>query len=448
LKRPGKNNTPRLALYTLGCKVNQFESDCLVDQFKARGFEAVSFKDKADIYIINTCAVTHEAQRQSAQMVRQTVRNHPKAVILAAGCAAQLFPEDYQKISGLDYLAGTFGKLDIPFRIPSPEKKSCPELLHQGEPEHIITPQFPLPDQRTRGLLRIQEGCNAACSYCLVPRARGRSRSLRVDEVRSGVEGLAGQGIRELMVTGIHLGLYGEDLSPRDSLASLLKALLPRYPEVYFRLSSLEPQEVTPELIQLFQKYPNLCPHLHIPLQAGEDSLLRKMNRTYSTEFYQSLIQTIDLELPYAAIGTDLIVGFPGEEDVLFQKTLDFIQALPLSYLHIFPYSSRPGTPAADFPNPIPVKIKKDRLRILRELDRQKRESFMNRSLGQTFSALVLKSDGIKGWVTALTENYLTVSIPGEFPQNQRIQIRLSSLEKGGGLIGLPCLNRDSAPFE
>jgi threonylcarbamoyladenosine tRNA methylthiotransferase MtaB len=438
LKRPGKNNPPRVAVYTLGCKVNQFESDCLLDRFKAQGFIAVPFKTKADFYIINTCAVTHEAQRQSAQRVRQTVRNHPEAVILAAGCAAQLFPRDYERIPGLDYLAGTFGKLDIPFRIPFPEKKSRPELLPCSESEHIITPQFPIPDQRTRGLLRIQDGCNAACSYCLVPHARGRSQSLMVEEVRSGVEGLSHQGIRELILTGIHLGLYGDDLSPRESLVSLLEILLPKYPEINFRLSSLEPQEVTPELIDLFQKFSNLCPHLHIPLQSGNDFLLEKMTRTYTTDFYGRLIRNINRELPYAAIGADLIVGFPGEEDVLFQKTLDFIQALPLSYLHIFPYSPRPGTPAADFPNPVPEKIKKERLKVIRELDRQKRESFMNRCLGRTFSALVLKPGREKGWITALTENYLTVSVPGEFPRNQRIPVRLSSLEKDRGLIGLP----------
>ncbi|HMK66672.1 MAG TPA: MiaB/RimO family radical SAM methylthiotransferase, partial [Thermodesulfobacteriota bacterium] len=312
MKKPGSSQPARVAIYTLGCKVNQFESHCLLDRYKAQGFEAVPFKEEADLYIINTCAVTHEAQRQSAQMVRQAVRNHPQSVVLAAGCASQLFPNDYEKISGLDYLAGTFGKLELPWGIKGLYKQSRQQLLHCSESEHTIVPQFPLPDQRTRGLLRIQEGCNAFCSYCLVPRARGRSRSLAVKDVLSGVEGLAGQGIKELVVTGIHLGLYGDDLNPKENLVSLLRNLLPRFPEMVFRLSSLEPQEVTPELIRLFLDYPNLCRHLHIPLQSGEDSLLQKMNRTYATAFYQQLIQTIHRVLPYAAIGADLIVGFPG----------------------------------------------------------------------------------------------------------------------------------------
>ncbi len=360
MKKRGENNPCRVAVYTLGCKVNQFESACLLERFQAQGWEAVPFKDKADCYLINTCAVTAEAQRQSAQMVRQVIRNYPGSLVVAAGCAAQLFPEEYEKIPGLDYIAGTFKKLEIPYKIRSLGKTQSPYLLHSPESEHTLEAQFPMTAQRTRAFVRIQEGCNAQCSYCLVPRARGRSRSLLLTEVISGVEVLAGQGIKELILTGIHLGQYGGDLRPQESLVTLLEILLPQNPGVYFRLSSLEPQEVTPALLALFKKYPNLCPHLHIPLQAGEDSLLKKMNRSYSTEFYGRLIRTIHQEIPIAAIGADLIVGFPGEVEALFQKTLKFINGLPLSYLHIFPYSARPDTPAADFPHPVPEKIKRN----------------------------------------------------------------------------------------
>ncbi len=437
MKRPGKPDRPRVALYTLGCKVNQFESACLLERFQARGWEAVPFKEKADLYIVNTCAVTHEAQRQSAQMIRQSIHRHPDSLVLAAGCAAQLFPQDYEKMAGLDYIAGTFQKLEIPFKLASLTKTSRPVLLQSPESDHVIAAHFPLPGQRTRAVLRIQEGCNAQCSYCLVPRARGRSRSLARPEVVSGIEGLAGQGIRELILTGIHLGQYGGDLSPAENLVSLLEVVLPRHPELYIRLSSLEPQEVTPELIGLFKKYPNLCPHLHIPLQAGENSLLQKMNRTYSTEFYHRLIQRVHQEIPYGAIGADLIVGFPGESEALFQKTVNLISGLPLSYLHIFPYSRRPGTPAADFPHPVPEKAKKERLQLIRALDREKRKAFMERCLGKAFSALVLQPDREKGRVKALTENYLTVLIPGNFKQNDRLRVRLESFDSSEGLIAL-----------
>lgn len=436
MKKPGKNNPPRVAVYTLGCKVNQFESACLEERFQDQGWEAVPFKEKADLYVINTCAVTAEAQRQSAQMVRQVIRNHPESLVVAAGCAAQIFPQDYEKIAGLDYITGTFKKLEAPFTIPSLGKAVSPCLLLTPEEEHIVEAQFPKPAHRTRAFVRIQEGCNAQCSYCLVPRARGRSRSLPMKDVLSGVEALAGQGIKELILTGIHLGQYGGDLSPATDLVSLLEVLLPGHPGIFIRLSSLEPQEVTPALLGLFKKYPNLCPHLHIPLQAGEDSLLKKMNRTYSTEFYGRLIRTVHREIPYAAIGADLIVGFPGEDESLFQKTLDFISDLPLSYLHIFPYSRRPGTPAADFPSPVPGKIKKERLRIIRALDREKRQAFMGPCLGQVFSALVLQPGNEKGWFKALTGNYLTVSIPGRFKQNERVRVRLEKVDLDRGLIG------------
>lgn len=436
MKNPGKDNPRRVAVYTLGCKVNQFESACLLERFQAQGWEAVPFKDNADCFLINTCAVTAEAQRQSAQMVRQVIRNYPESLIVAAGCATQLFPKDFEKIAGLDYIAGTFKKLEIPYQISSLEKTQSPYLLLSPESEHTLDAQFPRSVQRTRAFVRIQEGCNGRCSYCLVPRARGRSRSLLLTEVISGVERLAGQGIKELILTGIHLGQYGEDLHPRESLVSLLEILLPQNPEVYFRLSSLEPQEVTPALLTLFKKYPNLCPHLHIPLQAGEDSLLKKMNRSYSTDFYRRLIQSIRREIPYAAIGADLIVCFPSEDEALFQKTLEFIGCLPLSYLHIFPYSPRPDTPAADFPHRVPEKIKKERLQIVRAVDRQKREEFLRLCLGQVFSALVLQPGKQKGWCKALTENYLTVSIPGNFQKNDRLRVRLKMVDPSRGLTG------------
>lgn len=255
-------------------------------------------------------------------------------------------------------------------------------------------------------------------------------------EIVSGIRGLIQEGIKEIILTGIHLGQYGEDLSPPENLVSLLEVLLPEFPEGSFRLSSLEPQEVTPGLIALFKKFPNLCPHLHIPLQAGEDSLLKKMNRTYSLDYYRSLIQTLYQEIPGASLGTDLIIGFPGETDALFQKAVAFISDLPLSYLHLFPYSPRPGTPAAGFPHPVPEKVKKERLQLIRLVDQQKREAFIGRCLGLDFSALVLRPDREKEGSQVLTENYLTVFIPTRIEKNTRIRIRLEARDASKGLIG------------
>ena len=238
------------------------------------------------------------------------------------------------------------------------------------------------------------------------------------------------QGIKELILTGIHLGQYGGDLLPRGHPGfSFRNPPSTQNPDLYFRLSSLEPQEVTPALLDLFKKFPNLCPHLHIPLQSGEDSILRKMNRTYSRDFYRRLILSIHRKFPYAAIGADLIVGFPGEGEIQFQETLNLLSEIPLSYLHIFPFSPRPGTPAAGFPDPVPEKTKKEYLRIIRAIDRQKRESFNRLCLGHDFSALVLQPAKEKGWTQVLTENYLTVSIPGRLKKNERIRVLLKSLD-------------------
>jgi len=421
-----------VAIYTLGCKVNQFESACLSERFQDQGWEAVPFKEKADLYIINTCAVTAEAQRQSAQMVRQAVRNHPESVVMATGCAGQLFPEKFSKIPGLDYVVGHFNKLQIPNLIGSLEKSHQARTILFPKAVQPLEAYSPLPGEKTRAFLRIQDGCDARCSYCLVPKARGRSRSLSLDEVVSGVGFLSRQGVKELVLTGIHLGQYGGDLSPAATLGSLLEDLLQKFPQLYFRVSSLEPQEVTLSLLNLFKKFSNLCPHLHIPLQAGDDSILQKMNRTYTVEFYRRLIQTIHCEIPHAAIGADLIVGFPGEGETQFQNTLSFIYEIPLSYLHIFPFSPRPGTPAAGFPDPVPDKIKKERIQRMRSMDRVKREAFIHRCLGKTFSALVLQPSKEKGWSKALTENYLTVFIPGRFKKNDRIRVRLSSVDSTG----------------
>jgi threonylcarbamoyladenosine tRNA methylthiotransferase MtaB len=432
LKNPEESNSPRVAIHTLGCKVNQFESACLRERFQSLGWNTVPFKEEADLYIINSCAVTAEAQRQSAQMVRKALRNHPGSRVIVAGCAGQLFPEEFKKIPGIDFVLGHFNKLQIPDLMALPEKSRPSPIILISQTEQPLESHFPLPNEKTRAFLRIQDGCDARCSYCLVPRARGRSRSLSPYEVISGVTFLAQKGVRELVLTGIHLGQYGGDLDPAVTLVSLLETLLPTHPHLYFRLSSLEPREVTPALLDLFHKFPNLCPHLHIPLQSGDDSILQKMDRNYSVEFYHRLIQTLHREIPQVAIGVDLIVGFPGEGENQFQGTIKFLSEIPLSYLHIFPFSPRPGTPAAEFAEQVPDKIKKERLQIVRTLDRHKREAYMSFCLGKNFSALVLQPAREKGWTRVLTENYLTVFIPGRFKKNERIRVRLKTLDPTG----------------
>jgi threonylcarbamoyladenosine tRNA methylthiotransferase MtaB len=425
----------KIAVHTLGCKVNQFESEALVQAFQERGWDLVSFQEPADLYLINTCAVTAEAQRQSAQAVRGALRRSPEALIAAAGCAAQLFPEVFNRLTGLDYLFGTGNKLELPSTVDFSRKPACPQ--NRIQPVSSFNPlslECPTPTQRTRGLFRIQEGCDAHCSYCIVPQARGPSRSLPPELVREGLLRLGAAGIREIILTGIHLGQYGRDLRPPWNLTGLLKEVLraPALPSL--RLSSLEMHEVTPELVSLIKKEPRLSSHLHIPLQSGDDPILLRMNRPYSSTEYAELLYRLRAELPYAALGADVIVGFPGEDERAFQRTHDFIARLPLAYLHVFPYSSRPGTPAALFPGQVPAREKKERARRLRALDKHKRSDFFRRCAGREFSALVLRGPGPDGWCKGLTENYLSIRLKGNFQENTRLRVRITGRDEKGVL--------------
>jgi threonylcarbamoyladenosine tRNA methylthiotransferase MtaB len=419
------------AIQTLGCKVNQFESEALAQAFQERGWNPVPFQESADLYLINTCAVTSEAQRQSAQAVRGAVRRSPEALIVAAGCAAQLFPDFFSRISGLDYLFGTGNKLTIPVTVDFSRKTACPQI--RVRPVSSCPPlslECPTPRQRTRGLFRIQEGCDTHCSYCLVPQARGPSRSLPPELIREGLFRLAAKGIREVILTGIHLGQYGRDLRPPWTLTGLLKEVLQSPTLPALRLSSLEMHEVTPKLVSLLKKEPRLCRHLHIPLQSGDDPILQRMNRPYSTGEYAELLDRLRTELPYAALGADVIVGFPGEDEGAFQRTYDFIARLPLAYLHVFPFSSRPGTPAALFPGQVPAREKKERARRLRALDGEKRSDFFRRCAGRTFSALILRASGPDGWCEGLTDNYLSIRLRGNFQKNTRLRVRITGRDE------------------
>ncbi len=425
----------KVAIQTFGCKVNQFESEALIRAFQERGWNPVPFQEAADLYLINTCAVTAEAQRQSAQAVRGAVRRSPEALIAAAGCAAQLFPDYFSQIAGLDYLFGTGNKLRFPSSDDFSRKPASLQI--RLEPVSSFPPlslECPNPFFRTRAVFRIQEGCDAHCSYCVVPQARGPSRSLSPERVQEGLFRLGASGIQEIILTGIHLGQYGRDLQPPWSLTELLQEVLKTPGRTFLRLSSLEMQEITPPLISLFKKEPRLCPHLHIPLQSGDDSILNRMNRPYASAEYTELLQRLHAELPFAALGADVIVGFPGEDENAFQRTYDSIARLPLAYLHVFPYSSRPGTPAAFFAEQVPAGEKKERARRLRALDQDKRSEFYRRCVGREFSALVLRSTDPDGWCEGLTGNYLPIRVQGLFRQNTRLRVRITGRD-GKGIL-------------
>ena len=425
----------RFALHTLGCKVNQFESDCLGERLTHAGWTPVPFGGEAEVYIVNTCAVTAEGQRQSAQALRSAIRRRPAARVVAAGCAVQVYPDYFRKIEGLSAAIGNFDKIEAVSRhvlIPPTGPTQWEKPIPAGGP---LSRECPLPARRSRALFRIQEGCDSCCSFCLVPEARGPARSLAPEDVVEGLRRLARQGVPEIILTGIHLGQYGRDLWSEWTLSSLLGRVLQEPALPRLRLSSLEMEEVTPELIALFQKERRLCPHLHIPLQSGDDLILAAMNRSYTSVAYRTLLEQIQDALPLAALGADVIVGFPGEDEASFQRTVDFLTGLPLAYMHVFPFSPRPGTPAAGFPNPVRAEVKKERAHRLRELDRFMRNRFLDRNLGREWEAVVLESTGPADQVRVLTGNYLTVLIEGPVPAGEKIPVRITG-RRGVEVIG------------
>jgi threonylcarbamoyladenosine tRNA methylthiotransferase MtaB len=425
----------RFAIHTLGCKVNQFESDCLQQRLVRAGWIPVSFGEEAEVYVVNTCAVTAEGQRQSAQMLRSARRRRPEARVIAAGCAVQVYPDYFKKIEGLDAAIGNFDKIGVVWARIVEGKKSRNGTENLTPPDSPLDLECPVPARRSRVLLRIQEGCDSRCSYCLVPAARGPARSLAPENVLEGLRRLARQGVPEIILTGIHLGQYGRDLGSEWSLTALLRRVL-REPDLpRLRLSSLEMEEITPDLIALFQKERRLCPHLHIPLQSGDDRILAAMNRSYTTADYKKLLRRLRETMPLAALGADVIVGFPGEDEASCQRTLDFLTGLPLSYLHVFPFSPRPGTPAACFPNQVPSALRKERARFLRELDREMRRRFLEQNVGQEAEAVVLGSAGREGLVPVLTENYLTVQVQGPLGSGEIIRVRITGC-LGPDLVG------------
>lgn len=404
----GKN---KIGLTTLGCKVNQCDSAALIQNLQSVNFTLVPFSSFADFYIINTCTVTAFADFQARQLVRRALHTNPEARVIVTGCYAQTQPGELADIDGITCIVGNDQKHLIPELLRNPARYSQRILVRD------IFQQNQLPAAsasglagRTRAFFKIQDGCDAFCSYCIVPFARGKSRSLPVRDVLSGIQDFVRQGYLEIVLTGIHLGQYGHDLQPRMELTEMLKTLLSQNPKVRFRLSSIEPNEISEKLIDLFREHEHLCPHLHIPLQSGDDSVLERMKRHYDSAFYRALIEKVARTVADIAIGVDVMVGFPGEGEKEFVHTLNLLSDLPAAYLHIFPYSERPGTAALTLQPKVPQKTKKERAAILRELSAKKRETFSREFIGKTLPVLVEQTrDKKTGLHKGFSHNYLPV---------------------------------------
>lgn len=411
----------RIGLYTLGCKVNQFETDAISELLRDRGAQLVAFSEDADAYIVNTCTVTSKAAFQSRQAIRRALK-HQNARVIATGCFVQADPQAILDISDEICMVGNAFKDRIAEYIWSAPRCLGMYLCDMSRVQRISSLSVSRPLERTRAFLRVQDGCNAFCAYCIVPFTRGPSRSLEPELVIQQVKMAQTASIREVVITGIHVGLYGQDLDLGLNIFSLCRTLCDAFPEMRFRLSSLEPTELSNDFLIWAASSPNFCPHWHIPLQSGSTPVLKAMNRHYTAEYYANMIQQIHAVMPNAAIGADVMVGFPTETIGDFEAGFRLLESLPISYLHVFPFSKRPGTLAETMKDAIRPEEKALRARALRELGIKKRLEFWQTQLGKQGVCLVERKNEETGCWEGHTENYLPVVLQGSESLNIRNQ--------------------------
>jgi threonylcarbamoyladenosine tRNA methylthiotransferase MtaB len=429
--KKSEKNPKSVAVATLGCKVNQCESASFQSGFEEHGLTVCPFSKPADIYVINTCAVTAKAAAQSRQLIRRAQRTNSRAKIVVTGCYAQIAPEKIREIeTGSISIVGNANKHQLLETVLSDKTVGMHfnDITLQKEISLLPVKRFP---GRTRAFLKVQDGCNNFCSYCIVPYARGRSRSLAMDKVLDQARGYAEQDHREIVITGIHVGLYGLDLNPPLHLFDLLKQLSALTPEVRYRLSSLEPSEISRNILKFMAEDNNFMPHLHIPLQSGSDKVLKKMNRRYTARQFTEKVKYCREMVPEMAVGVDVVVGFPGETEEDFLNTFDLLNNLPITYFHVFPYSKRPGTPAAKMKDQVPAKIKDERVAVLRKLDNKKRSAFHKSRIGKVHQVLVETEKTADGKAKGFTDNYIPVHFetkPGI--SNKIVPVKLVKLEE------------------
>lgn len=413
-----QNSSAKIFISTLGCKVNQCDSAAMAESLKNSGYEIVHSADEADVCIVNTCVVTRKTESQSRQQVRKCLKLSPGGRVMAVGCYAQKSAEDLGAISEKVMVLGNREKKDIVtfanHFISSDKVQSCVSDIMREK--HFTTPANPAFLDRTRAFLKVQDGCNARCAYCIVPSVRGKSRSLSPEEFISRLHAFADQGFREVVLTGIHLGAYGLDLDPGTNLLAVLEKLEQdeRLAAIRLRISSFEPKEFSDDLIEFIARSKRVCPHLHIPLQSGDAEILKRMRRPYTPDFFKDLCLKLSSKIPDVNIGIDVIAGFPGETAACFENTYQLLAALPCTYLHVFPYSRREGTAAAEFDGRVPEDVKKKRVKKLITLSNQKKEACYSRYIGRVVPVLVEgKRDKESGNLKGFSRNYIPVLFSG-----------------------------------
>ena len=417
----------KISVVTLGCKVNQYDTAALLNHLPSSEFvKSEKFDEPADVYIIDTCTVTHKADSEARNYVYRAKRANPRGVVIVTGCYAQVSPENLSAMEEVDYVIGNSHKFSSLLGIIRRGEV-------QGEPKVLVSDifrekkrKFDTPDirffpDRTRAFLKVQDGCNYACTFCVIPRARGRSRSLEADEVVSRLKTLARAGYREVVLTGVHLASYGRDIG--SDLVGLLEKIEKSGTVRRIRLSSLDPADTRKELISFVSNSEIVCPSFHVALQSGDKDILRKMRRRYSPEQFLECTDTIRSALPEASIGTDIMVGFPGETHEQFENSRDVAAASELAYFHVFPYSIRKMTPAANMKDQVNPQVKKERAAELRALGKTKKENFYRKFIGKTLNAIVESKSN------CTTENYINVKlIAGSISAGTEVKVEIKKV--------------------
>lgn len=422
-----------VALHTLGCKLNYSETSTIGDQFLSKGFSIVDFKEKADIYVFNTCTVTENAEKECRQLVRRALRENPQAYVIVTGCYAQLRAEEIQKIDGVDAVLGSSEKFKIFSLLEDFEKKdfSCIHVTPTGELNDFGKASSSEGDDRTRAFFKVQDGCDYKCTFCTIPAARGKSRSLDSSYAIKEFQKLIDSGFKEIILTGVNVGDYGK--STDSSLYLLLKKLIKIDGDFRIRISSIEPNLLTDEIIDLVAENEKLCNHFHIPLQSGSADILRLMKRRYTVNDYHRVVHKVVSKVTDVCLGIDVIVGFPGETEQHFNETYNFLVDLPFSYLHVFTYSERPNTIAYNLEGKVDIGERKKRNNMLRILSDKKKYSFYRNMVGKELEVLFEKKDE-NGKMKGFSSNYVRVISPfNENLVNKISRVNLVSIEDGLG---------------
>lgn len=422
-------------IITLGCKVNQYESEAVEEIFKSRGYKKK--QDGADIYVINTCTVTNMSDRKSRQMISRARRDNPEAVIAVMGCYSQVKPDEVLAIEGVDIVLGSRNKEEVVDLCEDvlQNKTAIDRVISLSESKSIEELEISNQEDMTRAYMKIQDGCNMYCSYCLIPYARGNIVSRDMESIKEEAIRLAKNGYKEIVLTGIHVASYGKDLKNGKRLIDVIEEVAKMDGIERIRLSSMEPRHITKDFLERMKATRKACDHFHLSLQSGSDEILKAMNRKYDTEIYEQKVKLIREVFPNAGITTDIIVGFPTETEENHRQTKEFVKKIKFSKTHLFKYSKRDGTKAADMKPEVDGNVKRQRLKELEEIEKANRENFLKNQIGKTLSVLFESKSDIDGFKSGYSTNYLRVNVKDEISNNEIRDVLITEI-KDDELVG------------